>query len=225
LNSQDSKLGELQSFHQTYQQAWGALTPDELILFSRAQKHLLAQDPVAFMARNQDAVFNRQVIEKNLAQHRAEIEEMRQRVRTAEEGGAQLELAIVHRQLGEHKAQAALQAQRVQRLEAELEATRFELNANNLDWKRTGEEKGVLEAQAVGLRTDVARLEQALSRLRGEVVDLRSDAEAVIRAEYATLLQKAEDEHRKRKMVDVDFVIASLNTQILNLKARLQKQF
>lgn len=176
------------------------------------------------MARNQDAIFNRGVIEANLAQHRAELEAMRQRVRAVEEGGLQVELAVVRRQLEDQRDQAVLQTQRARRMEAELDAVRSDLRANNLNWKRTGEEKAALEAQVAALGADVARLERELAAARAEVQALRADAEGAIRAEYATLLQKAEEEHRKRKMVDVDCVIASLNRQISDLRAKLQRQ-
>lgn len=218
----EAQIKDLQTFQQRYFKIWGALSPEDLVTFNNAEKQLLSQDPVLFMEKNHDAIFNRRVIEANLAQYRASLEAAEERIKLAEVGAPQL--ATMKRKLEDQKDQTAIQAQKVRRLEDELEAVRYQLKTNDMHWKQTGEEKDALQAQIEQLTSTVIRLESELSDYKSQCSALRADPETFIRAEYATLLQKAEDEHRKRRMVDVDCVIASLNAQILDLKAKYQRE-
>ena len=61
----EAQIKDLQTFQQRYFKIWGALSPEDLVTFNNAEKQLLSQDPVLFMEKNHDAIFNRRVIEAN----------------------------------------------------------------------------------------------------------------------------------------------------------------
>ena len=61
----ETRIRKLEEYRSQHQKVWGALSAEELTIFTNAGKLLLQQDPVAFMEKNHNAIFNRKVIEEN----------------------------------------------------------------------------------------------------------------------------------------------------------------
>lgn len=157
----DARLKELTEFRYDYQRAWGVLSADELAMFARTEHRLLMErNPVAFMERVHDAVFNRKIMEENKAQYSKDLERMLKRVEAAESRVPVLEneVAVMKAGLMREKTQTTIQTQRVDALEQELAICRYQLKLVNMQWVESGKQVSMLEQSMASLARENERI-------------------------------------------------------------------
>jgi hypothetical protein len=127
------RIKELEEFRSEHQRVWGALLPEELVMFAHADKLLIQQDPVAFMERNHDAIFNRKIIEENKEHYVSELARITRKLEIAEAGVPALEeeLAALKRRLSDQKNQTVIQTQRADYMEQELAVCQYQLKTSS----------------------------------------------------------------------------------------------
>ena len=204
----ETRVRELEEYKSQHQNVWGALSAEELTIFAKAGKLLLQQDPVAFMEKNHDAIFNRKVIEENKVRYGIEMKSMTLKLETAKARVPALEeeVAVLKRKLLDQKQQTKLQFQRAESLEEELAVAEYQLKMCNMRWMEAGNEVGVLE--------------QSVERLKVENESLKARSTRVpVRVPVASVQNSTisfQDE--------VDCVTMSLYAKIKELKAKCQKK-
>ena len=111
LSTCEARLSELQAFKQNHEKAWGALTPDEVVLFAKYERALLAQNPGGFLSKYHDALFCRSAVEAAKAETDALLS--RAELAEAEASRAASELATAQRLVEELTEQMRIRCESV----------------------------------------------------------------------------------------------------------------
>ena len=202
------RIKELEEFKSQHHKVWGALSVEELAIFARADTLLIQQDPVAFMERNHDAIFNRKVIEENKERYCLELARITRNLEIAEAGVPALEeeLAALKRRLSDQKNQTAIQIQRVDSLEQELAVCQYQLKISNVQWMEAGKRADALESAMAILAVENESMKARLTR--------------VVRAPQAEVSQPVVQNGSICVQADVDSVVVSLYSRIVELRAK-----
>jgi chromosome segregation ATPase len=202
----ETRVRELEEFRTRYQNVWGALTADELIMFAHADKELLEHSPARFMERNHDAIFNRKIIEENKERYGVEMDRMSKNLEIAKASVPALEeeVAALKRRLTDQKQQTAIQLQRVESLEQELAVDQYQLKLGEVQWMKAGENIKALERSVERLTAENESMKARVSR-----VIARVPVEPLVVQNGPVCMQ-----------VDVDSVAVSLYARIKELQAK-----
>lgn len=221
LTACESQMDALRMFKEHHDKVWGALTVDEVVLLSRAERGLLEQNPEGFLVQINDALFGRTAVEKVKTECRGVTESALERVRLAEGETAKTrdELDQAREALSQQRQQTQAHIERVKSTEARLAAMHKKWTDCNEGWRRTSEENDALRLRVRVLTEANEAIQTKLAAVSSKSDALRADPEwATLAADYEARLAAMEAEFNARHRAEIDCVAASLYERIKTLK-------
>ena len=219
----------LEEFQEKFRMAWGALEPDEVVMFGRMDKELLQNDPSRFMERYHDAIFNRGEMDRKKRAYEMSLSEMQAKMEAAQKGIPQMAeaLAAAKDRLDRSHDQVAIQMQKVRVLEEELAVVKLELKTTINHWQQTGKEKQQFESKVQRLQKSNDTLQTELDARMKEAEGLRTDAQRFVKEEYETKLNGAQEQFRSQlsqHKTDLTKASCNLQEQIRELKTKYYRE-